>query len=152
MELLIPTSYKEKLPKDISYPVGAELISQHLEGVPQFNELKLSFFFWTGAYHNILNRDIHTFLEVTYSRSENSISNTKKNEVTQWVTPEWRIGVSPVPGKIRKKVREVCIAEGFEIIKDWLLKDRPNNWYYGRKSIKLLYDATGEKLQFKETT
>lgn len=151
MELLIPTSYREKVPKDISYPLGAELISRHLTDVPQFYELKLSFFFWTGEYHKILNRKAHKFVEITYSRYENSISNTKKNKVTQWVKPEWCIGVSPVPARIRKKVREVCIAEGFEVIKDWLLKDRSSNWYYGRKSIKLLYDEADEKLKIEES-
>lgn len=43
----IPTRYKAKIPRTLSYPIGAKAISDALLGVPQFNELNVEFF-----YHN----------------------------------------------------------------------------------------------------
>lgn len=45
-ELIIPTRYKRKIPRALSYPVGAKIISQALAGVPQFAELRVEFHFW----------------------------------------------------------------------------------------------------------
>jgi len=40
---MIPTRYKQKLPKDLSYPLGAKEVSQALAAVPQFDSLILMF-------------------------------------------------------------------------------------------------------------
>lgn len=51
---LIRTSRKEKLPKGFSYPIGAEVISAALVGVPQFDDATISFSwkdtFWASDY------------------------------------------------------------------------------------------------------
>lgn len=147
MNHLIPTRYKENLPKDISYPIGAELISQILFGIPQYNDINLSFFFWGGAeYQRILEADILYFFEASYSKSDKSVSNTKKREETEWVKPKWEIYVSPVPSKIWRAVKEVCINEGLPMVKEWFIQDRPDNWYYGRKKIKLSYKVSEKVL------
>ena len=52
---LIRTRLKEKLPKGFSYPVGAEMISTALEGIPHFQELSIRFSwkdrFWASKYN-----------------------------------------------------------------------------------------------------
>ena len=40
---MIPTRYKSKLPGDLSYPLGAQAVSEALAGVPQFDALTLTF-------------------------------------------------------------------------------------------------------------
>ena len=136
------------LPKDISYPIGAELISQTLMGIPQYDDIRLSFFFWGGEeYQRIIDADILNFFEASYAKSDKSVSNTKKREETEWVKPRWEISVRPVPSNIRKVVKESCIIEGLPAVKEWFLKERSKNWYYGRKTIKLLYKVADNQLK-----
>lgn len=40
---LMPTRYKGPLAKGTSYPVGAELTSRELSGVPQYEALEIGF-------------------------------------------------------------------------------------------------------------
>jgi hypothetical protein len=40
---LIPTTYKSKIPQGFSYPLGAEIISEALAGVPQYEQLSIRF-------------------------------------------------------------------------------------------------------------
>jgi|GEM_PF-2650848 hypothetical protein len=146
MEQIIKTKYKDRLPKGLSYPIGAELLSQQLSEVPQFNAFELSFFFRCGKLYKVLNSQSIEFLTLAFKRSEKSISNTNKRKDSEWVKPHWNIYVSPVPSTIQKKVRKSCLELGFPIIKDWLIKDRPDNWYYGYKFIELTYDIVNETL------
>jgi hypothetical protein len=44
---MIPTSYKDRLPKDLSWPVNAQVLSEALEGVPQYDMLTVSFSMWS---------------------------------------------------------------------------------------------------------
>ena len=41
--MLIPTLYKTRLPREFSYPIGAEALSEHLASVPQFSEFRICF-------------------------------------------------------------------------------------------------------------
>jgi hypothetical protein len=55
---LIRTTLKEKLPNGFSYPVGAEIISNALRGVPQFALASIHFSwkdtFWASEYNERL--------------------------------------------------------------------------------------------------
>jgi hypothetical protein len=41
---LIPTRYRLPISKELSYPVGAEIVTGALAGVPQFDVLTLTFY------------------------------------------------------------------------------------------------------------
>ena len=43
MDNIIETAVKEKLSKGLTYPLGAQQISEKMDGIPQFSEIKLCF-------------------------------------------------------------------------------------------------------------
>jgi hypothetical protein len=69
--LLIPTARKEKLPSGFSYPLGAQVICDALDGIPQATNAKFWFGwrdeFWVSKWRERLAaRGTITLLEVTY--------------------------------------------------------------------------------------
>jgi hypothetical protein len=44
---LIPTSQKKPLPKGFSYPIGAEIVSETLKSLPNYDEFELLFSFYS---------------------------------------------------------------------------------------------------------
>ena len=40
---MIPTRSKSKISKTLAYPLGSELLSELLDGVPQYQELEISY-------------------------------------------------------------------------------------------------------------
>lgn len=69
---LIKTARKEKLPKGFSYPIGAQAISEALQGIPQFDEIELWFSwrdeFWVSRWQKRLHaRGTLSLLQASYS-------------------------------------------------------------------------------------
>ena len=94
--MLIPTSVKEKLPKTNSYPVGAEVISESLAGVPQYQALELKFHYrdvwWASEYNQrvkslgeIVVVDIrsYTVSSETLTLGINSVPSHLKSDVAE---------------------------------------------------------------------
>ena len=63
-QIVIPTLSKAKISRYLSYPIGAEHISEALASVPQFAELKL--LFYSSKFHTPLRRGDYEFLRVEY--------------------------------------------------------------------------------------
>jgi len=90
---VIPTKRKEKLPRGYSYPVGAEIISNALHGVPQYQLASITFdwkdIFWASKYQEKI-------------RSAGAIEIVKIN-FDLW--KEWRIFVHAVPAAHSQSAR-----------------------------------------------
>ncbi len=63
---MIPTAHKSKIPKTISYPVGAKAISDALIGVPQCELLKLDFVFQNRSVKDRKADAPYTVLTASY--------------------------------------------------------------------------------------
>src|SRR5262249_36554272 len=81
---LIPTKYRSLISKELSYPVGAEIVSAALTGVPQFDVLRLSFY--NDATPANLRRHIARGAEVQVFRA---------NYRNYRGTEEWDLSVYP---------------------------------------------------------
>lgn len=92
---LIRTKRKEKLPKGFSYPIGAELLSTALQGVPQYSLAEIIFgwkdTFWASQYQSRL-RELSsiTIVDVDYSSHFDS----------------WTIRIHAVPSAHNTRARE----------------------------------------------
>jgi hypothetical protein len=143
---LIPTKWKDDLPKQLSYPIGAELVSQYLKGIPQYAELELRFSFHTGDLHSILNAEIIEVMDAMYRKIEKSLSFSRSPEDNKWLNPYWAISVYPVPSHLRHRIRQACIDIGLPKMREWLNTERAPNWYHGRKSIKFNYHVSESQM------
>ncbi len=102
--VVIPTESKSKLPQTLSYPVGAEMLSRAFAGVPQFDALKVNFWFYSKIRPDVSDR--YSVLELSYMRSAKSV-HTPPESLGEDGLPKlaWRITVRPVPSVHRNAIR-----------------------------------------------
>jgi hypothetical protein len=106
---LIPTQWKEKLPRGYSYPVGAELLSQALWGIPHYPDLSIGFSwrdtFWASAYQARLKAlgDIDL---IKFHRSH---------------PDDWTISVNAVPSAHSRSARESILTIALPALRAVLL-------------------------------
>jgi hypothetical protein len=120
---LITTTRKEKLPKGYSYPIGAEILSQSLVGVPQYSLLTITFnwrdTFWASKYQTKLK----------------TLGRIKIIALNPWGM-DWRIFVNAIPVEHSHDAREQLNSTGIEALKNCLMEAgatsnaRPWNAYY----------------------
>jgi hypothetical protein len=112
--VVIPTEWKSKLPQTLSYPLGAEMLSKAFAGVPQFDKLKVRFWFYSQARPETLER--YSVLEIDYRRPAKSV-HTQPESLGEDGLPKlaWSITVRPVPrihrNSIRTQLRDVALPQ-----------------------------------------
>jgi hypothetical protein len=98
-EQVIRTASKEKLPKGKSYPVGAEIISELLEGVPQYSDLTLTFWIQDQYFASQYNKKLQDLGSIVVL--EASFSPT---------FDEWKIRINSVPSEFKNLVGHELIS------------------------------------------
>jgi len=148
---MIPTSYKGRLAKDLSWAINALLLSEALEGVPQYEELTVWFSTWSTLRKSEFRKQIEDKLVI--SVLDMSYRNNREDRWTARDLAEkgdcgesWRITVYPVPRNQKALVRDAILSSGVAAIREWLTKQRPPSWYEGRKSISLGFDLDKQVL------
>ncbi len=131
---LIPTRYKGPLAKGTSYPVGAELISRELSGVPQYGALEIAFH---GEKNQafLLGQSSSPILRFEYLKAQASYSTSNCSWSQSLLDPNWKITVCPILSSNRRRFREYLDSYGWSLIRTWLIAQWPNNGRLGRASL-----------------
>lgn len=153
---MIPTSYKAKLPKFLSYPIGAELLTEGLSSVPQLDKLTVSF----SAIPGLLKKDLlfrsrpYRVVEVSYKHLRPTLSspNPKSIFATGYYDETWGIWVSAVPSELKSKARQLLLEEGLPKVVSWLSVERTPLWMVERQYFEVLFDETNLLLQYTDST
>jgi hypothetical protein len=120
--LLIPTLSKAKIASKLSYPIGAEQITNALASCPQFALLKLHFY---SGFDLGLRSGHYEFLRVEY------LNNAKPAQ--EWPIASlysrpaqyrWEIVVQPVPRVLRHRIRQYILDSALKQIALWLTERR----------------------------
>lgn len=122
---LIPTKYKNKIPKGFSFPIGAKDISESLQGIPQYNKFELTFHdrdtFWSSKFHErIKGKDFITVIEISYSRYRANISTPKDWEESGYSNPNWVVRVYALPSEYRSNTKTQLLEIAMPLYKKWL--------------------------------
>ena len=107
---LIPTKSRAHLPRGVSYPLGAELVSDALRGVPQFDQLVLEFH--AQPQYGPLDPEQLIFAGVS-CRSRD----------------DWSVWVSAVPSELAARARRFATYHGFAHWLAWLRRSRTETWF-----------------------
>ncbi len=133
---MLTTIRKDKIPRTLSYSVGAELLSEILGDVPQASELRISF----GLFRPICRKDgrkkPYPVLSAVHSGP---------------VMPphlRWTLRVSSVPNDAKHDVKELLAAEGFVRVKQWL--EAKAKLKQIRRRLTVMYDETQKHLTYEE--
>jgi hypothetical protein len=139
---LIRTGLKATLPRGLSHPVGAEIISHSLADVPPYDSLWIAFgskVLRVGScVPEELPLELRDFLGVFSVLCDNRGGS-------------WHLSVPAVPSKARCTIRRLLIADGLPEVRRWLLKPRPETWYEGFRVFEVMCSPDTSQLCFLET-
>lgn len=118
--VVIPTQYKTKLPHSLSYPLGAEALSTAFADVPQFNDLKVRFWFY--AKKNCTTSAVYRVLEIRYFRGSMNLTTGKSAFDLGWLERNWEITVESVPRNRRHFIKGLLEREALPLARTWLIE------------------------------
>jgi hypothetical protein len=123
---ILPTISRAPVWKLTGYPIGAELISEALSGVPHYNDIDL----WFSEYRqkSILAGMPLPILVAQYSyyRKHSHIMGSKPI----------RISIYAVPRTLKKVVRAQLHEKGLAKLRQWLIEIDPHFGQEGRATIE----------------
>ena len=123
---MIPTRSKSKLSKLLSYPIGAEVISEALADAPFVSEIALSFHdkaMWPlsefqrhlreGLPYQILSMEFTPVIKPGYSAPAKLIERG-------WFDAKWSVTVYPVLRELRQVAGQLLREQGLPIVWEWM--------------------------------
>lgn len=132
---LIRTGIRDKLPRGLSHPVGAEAISRAFAGCPQYGELWTAF----GPKPEPLHPappdavDFRLAFCVVCNNSDMYLS------------------VPAVSSDERPVARQVLLTVGLPGVREWLCRRRPETWHYGFRTFQVGYAVETLRACFVES-
>ena len=160
---MLQTQYKSKLSAQLSYPIGAELLSHGLEGRANLPTFELSFsdtpIGSTSDFQKMIEQRVpYVIVRVYFWRRDKSLSDSYARWTQEVLQGKWHFEVFPVLRSLKSKARDALTTVGLPLVADWMTKRRAPSWYYGQKGCELeFHPGTGtvefrERLQFHDAS
>lgn len=152
---LIPSGVKAKLPKYLSFPVNATILSEAFKGVPQYDKLSAYYV----EYHLIGNTDYSTnmklgkpfpVLSISYTYEKPGLTGSYEMERLGFYDEKWLITVNSLPSVKKHIAKELLIEKGLPRLKKWLQQPRTETWRDGRHNIVVFYNPKDDSISFIE--
>jgi hypothetical protein len=134
---LIRTGLRDKLPRGLSHPVGAEVISRALTGCPRYDEL------WTAFGSKPLPLDP--------APAEGADCELAFAVVCNHTSGTWYLSVPAVRSAERAIVRQLLVTLGFPGVREWLCQRRPETWHDGFRMFQVGYAVEPLRVCFVES-
>ena len=144
---MIPTKFRTKIPQSLSYPIGAELLTEALRDVPQLDQLTVAFFHYLRS-----NKTSNTLpvIEGLYQNFDVTLG-TPKSFIARGMCDEtWELTVRPVPREQKSVVKRLLLEEGLPKLAEWLSAERTPAWLHGAKNFTILVSLETQKLSYSE--
>ncbi len=106
--MLIPTLYKIRLSRELSYPIGAELLSEQLEGVPNYSEFHICFSDVVSAWKSKFRQTLATDADYEV--------------ITARLWSPFEIFIYPVRRSLKHAVHEAVVSTGLPKMREWMLR------------------------------
>ncbi len=139
---IFPTIDRPKHSKLLAYPIGAEVLSRALDGVPQHGKVACEFF--AGNPHHEQNkRQLLYFMAITYEKVARSFHHGPLSEVRGVFDPRWRIHIHAVPAETRAAIKQQLIENILpSTVYDWLCEKAAMTGRTGTAALILNYDQS----------
>lgn len=155
---MIPTRHKAKLPRHLSYPVGAGSISEALAGVPHFEALSVTFWdeaAWPASeFRRLLaGRLPYKVMAAEYQPARKAgISGSDHMVQLGWYEEKWELKVYPVLVELRPLANRLLRGEGLPAIVKWLKTSDRSGWITTWQRVELMFSPTDESLTSQVTS
>ncbi len=153
---MISTKHKSKLPHTLSYPVGAEAVSESLKGVPQEPVLSIGFYnkptIFASEFRKLRDsKSPYPIFNATFRHIQPGLSASNQFIAEGWYEETWELSVYPVPREHKSVARQVLLSEGLPQIKKWLCAERPPSWKQGRKHCEIFFVESDGRIIVRES-
>src|SRR5260370_17693267 len=134
---LIRTGFRPKLPRGLSYSVGAQIISEALWACPRYDELWIAFGPRPLPVHPAPEECAMFRLAFSVDCSNFSTG--------------WYLSVPAVPSDERAFVRRLMVSAGLPSVRKWLCESHPETWYDGHREFQVGYSVESPKISFVQS-
>jgi hypothetical protein len=155
--MMIPTRYKSRLPGHLSYPIGAQALSEALAGAPHAEALNVGFsddLFAISAvdFQRLLReRKPYKILEAEHKPARKpGISASNQSVEEGELGEKWEIRVFPVLRELRHLANRLLKDEGLPAVAQWLRSSQQAGRDSRRQWIELVFDPAGETITVRQ--
>jgi hypothetical protein len=147
---MIPTRFKSKLPKTLSYPLGATTISDALANAPHFDDFTLLFYdapIWPASeFQRLLRESLpYKVFAVSYEPAL-KINYGGSNYLGHFDVKRWELLIYPVLRHLRQKAGQMLREEGLPAVVEWLRSANQTGWESRQHSLALVFCPGEETL------
>lgn len=153
---MIPTRHKAKLPRHLSYPIGAEALTEGLGNAPHTEELSVSFWgtpVWPYSRfqrtlaqqqpYKVLVAEFRPFQKPGYRGAQCLVE-------SGWYDEKWLMTVYPVVRELRHLANRLLRERGLPLLVQWLRSSERAGWLTRDQRIELLFNPVEESLSAQE--
>jgi hypothetical protein len=153
--MLIPKTFKAKLSQTMTYPIGAEVVSEALVGVPQFEKLMISFTppnFGSASIFQDARKQNQSYkiFEVSMHHHLKNLTSPKRFIEEGFYNENWEIHIYAVPRELKAIAKQLLLNEALPKAKEWCEKPRTEMWRTGRKYFQVLFNEKESKIFIKQ--
>ena len=146
---MIPTHSKTKLAQHMSYPIGAEALTEGLSDGPHIESFSVTFFGW--GFQKLLARGKpYMVLQAEYRPSRNPGYGGKVNCLSDVV--RWELTVYPVLRELRHVANSLIRERGLPLVIQWLRASERAGWLSHDQHIELVFDPAEGTLSALESS
>jgi hypothetical protein len=139
---LFPTAHRSRHSQSLSYPVGAELLSRALDGVPQHAQLSCDF-----TLGNVQATDQLFVMSVMYRRRARSFFDGADAGARGVLDARWSITIFTVPRVFRHAIRQGLEAGIIPaVVTPWLVERAQIGDSVGEASLMVTFDTVTRRL------
>jgi hypothetical protein len=107
--MVIPTLYRTRLSREFSYPVGAEILSEALAGVPNFSDFRICFSDVVSAWKSKFQQMLATGVDYEIIRAR--------------LWSPFEIFVYPVQRGLKHPAHEALVSNGLPKMREWMSRE-----------------------------
>jgi hypothetical protein len=142
---IFPTASRSKHSHLVSYPVGAEILSRGLDGVPQHSEFTCTFS--ASSLQRDLGKELIYVMSVGYTKRARSHFDGGDSAARGVYDPRWEIWIFTVPLTYRSEIKQALVETGLpSMIKPWLMANTGIAGKTGNAGIILEYHVLDNAL------
>jgi hypothetical protein len=155
---MIPTQYKAKLPRHLSYPIGAEALTEGLADAPHAESFSVSFrdeAVWPASRFQQLLAQQHPYkvLVAEYRPPQKPGYIGPQSLVESgWYDEKWQLTVYPVLRELRHRASCLLREQGLPLVVQWLRSSASTGWLTRDHRIELVFNPAEETLSSQESS
>lgn len=155
---MIPTIFRVKLPRDLSYPIGARAISQALSDAPHLDSLSVMFsdapVRRKSEFRRLLTERSPYRIMAAEFRPARRPGFVGSHDMLEWglYDESWQLTVYPVLSELRQPANRLLRERALPLIARWLGGCGRAGWTRRWHRLDLVFDPADGSLAAKESS